>query len=211
LVPIIEEFEKIEDEDYLTINSPVKKITELLSQPLLILMAILASVIGSSFTALPILKGGSLTNEFNTLLITGAVSLLVITFISVLRTFKESQQEVTLSSGSQKILNAINFEKEIGELLSKKKYSILPSKINDGYDFLLSNMDKKILIEVKSWTDRVPTPYLERTMRRLKESVEKEQATEGIIVVQSPFEIKESLLEIKTIKILTKDELNKYL
>jgi hypothetical protein len=174
-------------------------------------MAISASTIGSFFTTLPILKDEALTNILDTLIITITGSLLVIIFISVLRRFKESQQEVTISNRSQKIENAINFEKAVGKLILKKNYDIHPSKLNENYDFLVNHKDGKILIEVKTWSDRVPTSLVERTALRLKSSVESEKAREGIIVIQNPIRNKGEFSKESQVKILTKEELNKYL
>lgn len=213
LLPIIKEYEEtIESDIYVNASSFANKFKiNDVSRRQILIMTLLASAIGSTLVALTILKEGSLTNELDTLIVTITGSLASITFISIFRKSKESQQEVTLSNRSQKIEAGINFEKDVAKLLSKKKYNVLSAKMNDGFDFLLNHENGKILIEVKVWSDRVPISFIKKSVIRLNDSVESENAKEGIIVIPNPINSKFNVTEFAKVKILTIKELKKYL
>ncbi|TQR26827.1 hypothetical protein C7Y47_24130 [Lysinibacillus sphaericus] len=180
-------------------------------QPVItVAMAIVASLLGSIISNPSILKGDLLDINFNLLSIPLIGSLLGISFISLLKRFKESQQEVTISSTSRTIEEALNFEKEVAEVISRKTYTALPMERNKEYDFFIHNNEKKIIIEVKLWKRGPNIGMLKRTIERLKDAVVNENATEGIIVIKLPFKFDEKLIE-SNIKIMTLDQLKKYL
>lgn len=101
----------------------------------------------------------------------------------IYKNFKESQQEVPLSSQSQVIENGINFEKEVAKLLANHNHKVISSTdISQNFDFSFDNNNRKTLIEVKAWKKPPPPSFLEKVVARLNDAIETEGATELLLI-----------------------------
>ncbi|WP_394557441.1 hypothetical protein [Priestia aryabhattai] len=141
---------EIETDGSKVVDNHIDKKRMRLQSYILSLMALTASILGALISAMPLLKDNLLNaniskDNFYMLLITIGISLLSIFYIAVLKRYKDSQSEVTISSNSQVINDAINFEKEVSKLISKN-YKVLPSSLKDTYDYHIFVNNKKNFI-----------------------------------------------------------------
>lgn len=180
-------------------------------------IAVFASLIGtllSTFLSIDPLNNfkdlSNLSDILPVLIATASISFAIISFIFVLKRFKESQQEISISSSSAMLENAINFEKEVAKVLKKKFNTVSASgPLDKGYDFIVDHEGQKILIEVKSWTRPAPNQIIELVVNRLNKSVVEKNASHGIIVTNIPLD--SSLIDLNKYKVrlLTLSELKK--
>jgi hypothetical protein len=80
-----------------------------------------------------------------------------------------------------------------------------------GYDFQVEAGGKRILVEVKATSRRLPTSIIGRIMQILAESIEREKADEGILVTNRPVELPEEQVKNKKVRIFTLKEFRNYL
>jgi len=177
-------------------------------------MALVASILGGFVTLLP--KIGMMKMDFGNLVsaltATVAVSLGIISALYLFYRLRESQQEVTVSSSSSALEQAISFEREVAKAIEKKGLKLRPAGPRDrGYDFAIEHNGKKVLIEVKAWTRPMPIGLLSKTVDVLDKTVQIENAEEGIIVTKTPVDLKNIDLPGKKIRIMTLRELRNYL
>lgn len=207
LITLIEEVNKFPESIE---NESIKyKGTSLNTQKYVVsIMALLASVIGALVPAFTLLENNHFKVNFNLLLITTLTSLLAIIFISILKNFKDSQQEVAISVHSQRAENAIKFEKEVARFLTSRCSVVSPSSKIGKFDFLVISKGEKIIIEVKAWT--IVPPIFKHITEKLSKEAIKEGATESIIVTKNKIAFSKDLLP-KNVKIMTLKELKKYI
>ena len=177
-------------------------------------MAVVASIIGGVATILPEVGKVGL-NEEELLPALMAVSVVSFTIIVVMYSFyrlRESQEATTYSSRSKVLQEYIDFEKQVVEAIKKSGAKVSPSSLNDrGYDFMVNIGDKKILVEVKSSTRKLPASIMGRIMQYLVESVEKENADEGVVITNQPVALPDEQVAGKKVSILTLKEFRLYL
>lgn len=181
--------------------------TQRVRMSLSLLMAVIASLLGAfSVFWYSLLE----SQELMILAIVGTVaaSFVVIIFVSYIYRFRESQEEATAYSALQ---SAADFEREIGRALKKAGVKLLQAEANRGYDFLAEIHDKKVIIEVKTWSHRVPLGLVRRVIDQLNNAVWAEQADEAIIVTKAPVEITPGIIDTKNVRIMSLKELRNYL
>lgn len=215
IIPILEEAEgaPIQEQKVVELPSELRK-RAIYQIAVPLIMALTASLIGGFVTALPKIGTVDMNIEslFSVLIATAAVSLALISVLYTFKRLKESQQEVTISSSSKVIEQAISFEREVAKAIEKKGLKIRPAGPRDrGYDFAVEQNGKKIFIEVKAWTRPMPISLLSRIVDVLEKTVQIENAEEGILITKSPIDFKALDLENKRIRIMTLQEFRNYL
>jgi len=110
-------------------------------------------------------------------------SLTMITYLAFLRKEKDS---VVLSSRSQSVLNALNFEIEVAKTIEKSgvKYTTEPKIGKFRPDFLLSLNDQKVAIEAKSWSENIPLSVQANTVRKLEAMAEEDEIDSVLLVTK---------------------------
>lgn len=173
-----------------------------------VVMALIASTLGVITSTLVIERP-----ESNELLVPLAIaiaagSILIIIFITVIYRFREPQEETTASNAFKSYLD---FEREVSRVLKRAgvKYSLADA--GQGYDFRTELRDKKILVEVKAWSRRVPLGMLRHLMAQLNDALAAEQADEAVIVTKAPVEFPPQALEGTKIRLMTLNELRNYI
>ncbi len=177
-------------------------------------MGLLASVMGSLVAFLP--QAGMKPNDFSSiselLPVTVALSMTVIMALFFYKRLKESQQDVDISSSSQAIEKAINFERDVAKIIDKYGIKYRASGPKDrGYDFEIVLNDKSTLVEVKGWNRPMPMQLLARIINKLSESVRESKAHEGIIITKTPVNIGNIDVEDSNVKSMTLNEFKTYL
>lgn len=215
IIPILEESEgaPIQEQKILEASYEIRqKAIFQIAVPLTI--GIIASLLGGFVTVIP--KIGALDMDFQRLLpiivATVSVSLALITSFYIFSRLKESQQEVTISSSSRAIEQAISFERSVAKAIEKSGIKIQPAGSGDrGYDLALEKDGKKIFVEVKAWSRPMPIRILSRVIELLEKAVTLKNAAEGIIVIKSPMDLKSLDIENKKIRIMTLNDFRNYL
>ncbi|PEX06573.1 hypothetical protein CN451_24845 [Priestia megaterium] len=216
LLPIYAEVDKeIETDGSKVVDNHIDKKRIRLQSYILSLMALTASILGALISAMPLLKDNLLNaniskDNFYMLLITIVISLLAIFYIAVLKRYKDSQSEVTISSNSQVINDAINFEKEVSKVISKN-YKVLPSSLKDTYDYYIFVNNKKVLFEIKAWGKSPSAGLIGSALMKLSEAVIREGALEGILIIKEPVSTEGEISTKDNVKIMTINELKSYL
>jgi hypothetical protein len=177
-------------------------------------IALIASFVGGVVTMLP--KLGALDTSIVKLLpaLTASVAL-SLGLIAVLYTFyriRESQQEVSLSSSSSALEQAINFERDVARTVEKAGLKLRPAGPRDrGYDFEVELNGRRVLIEVKAWTRPMPTGLILKIASALNESMKKSGASEALIVTKTPVDTRGLDLSENNVRIVTLRDLGHYL
>ena len=215
IIPVLDDAEgaPIQEQKMVELPSEQRK-RNIYQSTVLFTIGLIASLTGGLVTILPKIGTMDMNVEslFPAIAATAAVSLaLILTLYTVYR-LKESQQEVTISSRSNAIVQAIDFERDVAKEIEKKGLKITPAGPRDGgYDFALDQNGKKILIEVKAWSRPVPISLLSRIVNRTGKIVQMENAEEGIIVTKSPVDLKTLDLKSEKVRIMTLREFRNYL
>lgn len=171
-----------------------------------LIAAILTSLIGSLFTLYQ--KEVIPSKEMGLVFI---LSILIITFLTVILRFKESQEE---PSKSPTLQDYYTFEKEVESTL--KKFSVLKEyghvSAERGYDFYVEINGKGVIIEVKTWPKKISTAMLQNTIDRLKRALESEEkATEAIIITKNPIAFPSEIIQNIPIRVMAFKEFRNYL
>ncbi|UXH43980.1 hypothetical protein N5C46_20450 [Rossellomorea vietnamensis] len=215
LLPIIEDMEKnIKNEESIFINiSNYSRSRTKIHSYISLIIALVASISGGLFTTIPFLRNDSVKIDLNIFIMTSIISLLAISFIVILKNFKESQQDIPLSNKSQVIENVINFEREVAKVISKQNYIVFPSSNRkENYDFSFNiNTNDKVLIEVKSWKKPPSAAFIERTVTRLSEAVITEGARGGIIVIPEYISFYKGKPNENIVKIMSLNEFKQFI
>jgi len=215
ITPILDEAEgaPIQEQEVMEIPREQRK-KNLYQSSVLFVIGIFASLIGGLVTIFPKIGTVDLNIEslFPAIAATAAMSLVLILIIYTFYRLKESQQEVTISSSSNAIAQAISFERDVAKEIEKKGIKVTPAGPKDrGYDFFIEQDGKKIIIEVKAWSHKVPISVLSRIVSLLDKVVTMENAEEGIIVTKTPFDMKTLDLKSEKIRLMTLREFRNYL
>lgn len=171
-------------------------------------MAVIASLLGA-FTAFSYRLLGSQEIMLSAVLVTVGASFVVIIFIWYIYRFRESQEEV--ASSSSNLRSALSFEGEVVRVLEKTGAKSFLAKAGSNYDFRTELRGKKILIEVKVWSRRMPLGMLRSLIARLDDALAAEQADEAIIVTKAPVGFPPQALEGTKIRLMTLNELRNYI
>jgi Restriction endonuclease len=87
----------------------------------------------------------------------------------------------------------------------------IPGSKDFDYDLAAVHNGRKLLIEVKAWRDQVPRRIVVQSAERLNQAVEREGASEGIIVTQGSIEPLKQGNGYAKVKIMSLRELRQYL
>jgi len=170
------------------------------------IFAVFTSIIGSLVILLPELSE-------TTMLLTPSVlaafvaSLSVIIVIFITYRFRESQEETSNESAFQ---SGIDFERKVRDTLKKLGVTSKLSGSHSGFDFLVTIGGKKILIEVKPWSDRVPISIIQHLVERLSQSISAHGADEAIIITMKPVELPTDLIKDMHVRIMALREFKNY-
>ena len=215
IIPVLEEAEAtpFQEKDVVEVSTESSRKT-LYQIAVPLTMGIVASLMGALVTVIP--KIGTIDMDiqslFPILIATASVSLALIISYYIFSRLKESQQEVTISSSSRAIEQAINFERDVARVIEKTGLKILPAGPSDrGYDFAIEKDGKRIFVEVKAWSRTMPIRILSRVVEVLEKTVDMENAAEGFVITKSPIDYKSLDLENKKIRIMTLSEFRNYL
>lgn len=214
IIPVLEEAEAtpLQEKDVVEVSTESRR-KPLYQIAVPLTMGIVASLIGALVTVIP--KIGTIDMDipslFSILIATASVSLALIISYYTFSRLKESQQEVTISSSSRAIEQAINFERDVARVIEKTGLKILPAGRDRGYDFAIEKDGKRIIVEVKAWYRTMPIRILSRVIEVLEKTVNMENAAEGFVITKSPIDFKSLDLENKKIRIMTLSEFRNYL
>ncbi|ADP17093.1 putative membrane protein 45 [Achromobacter xylosoxidans A8] len=176
------------------------------------LMAVLASIVGAIVAALPSIA--NLDTERPELLwpaiLTAIASLAMIALFLTAYRIRAAQEEPTTKS--QGIEQSIRFERNVASTLKKSgaNLQVLSSEVVAG-DFLVERDGRKFLIEVKSWTRRVPIPVLAQLAERLRAAASSLGADECIVVTKAPIISADENIDLPGVTFLTEGQLAVYL
>ena len=186
--------------------------------PNMLIMAALASAVGTVLAIVPELGGrvGSDLWRLNDLLplsvVTVTLSLEMISGIMVYFRIRDQQQEDT--GKADRVLEYLAFEQQVVEAMEKLGAGITRassmSRADRGYDFVVENKGKKILVEVKSWTRRVPPSVARLSVDRLREAIVSEDASYAVVVTQRRLTSKPRPIEGDRVKIMTLGEFQRH-
>ncbi|MDY6987630.1 MAG: restriction endonuclease [Thermodesulfobacteriota bacterium] len=215
ILPILDEAEgaPIQEQKVMELPSEQRK-KNLYQTAVPFTIGIIASLIGGFVTIFPKIGAVDVNIEalFPAIAATAVISLTLISIIYTFYRLKESQQEVTVSSSSNAIAQAIDFERDVAKELEKKGIKVTPAGPRDrGYDFAIEQDGKKTIIEVKAWRHRVPISLLSRFVSLLDKVVGMENAEEGIIVTKIPVDLKALDLKSDKVRLMTLREFRNYL
>lgn len=215
IIPVLEEAEgtPFQEKNVVEVSTESRRKT-LYQIAVPLTMGIVASLMGALVTVIP--KIGTIDMDIQSLfpiiIVTASVSLALIISYYTFSRLKESQQEVTISSSSRAIEQAIIFERDVAKVIEKAGLKILPAgPSNSGYDFAIEKNGKIIFIEIKAWSRTMPIRILSKVVEVLEKTVNMENAAEGFVITKSPIDFKTLDLENKKIRIMTLSEFRNYL
>ena len=180
--------------------------------------AIVASVMGATLSVLPDI--GDIVENTDKLfsilpisIVTVFMSLVMISFISLVYRIRERQQDEPNRVSTTE--NYIAFERAVFHTLRDSGAKITQSHMgpgrNPGHDFSFERDGKVILVEVKNWTKKIPPSLVSRTYQKLQNAVVSENAGYAFIVVPRPIDTTPPFPEDGQVKLITLDELRKHL
>jgi hypothetical protein len=208
LAPIFTRAEEKPVEETAVIQLASEKQREKVRTSLSLLMGIVASLLGA-FGVFSYSIIESREWMLSTVFITVAISFVVITLILFIYRFREPQQEETTAAGALK--SYMDFEHEVGRVLKKAGVKYLLAGADRGYDFRTEIRGKKILIEVKAWSRRVPLSMLGHLVAQLNRALVAERADEAVIVTKEPVEFPPQILDGTKVMLMTLNELRNYI
>lgn len=184
----------------------------------MVIAAVVASLIGATLSVLPdINEIVTNTDKFSSTLplsiATAIMSLVAISFVSLVYRIRERQQEVPNKTST--IENYLAFENEVLGVLRKSRISIGKSPADGGgvreYDFLVESAGKSFLVEVKNWTRKMPASLISRTVDKLQNALGDTNASYAVIVVPKLTEVRSLLPNDERVKVMTLGEFRKHL
>jgi len=215
IIPILDEAEGAPIQEQKVMEFPHEQREKNLYQTVVpFIIGIIASLLGALVTIFPKIGTVDLNIEslFPAIAATAGASLALITIIYAFYRLKESQQEVTISSSSNAIAQAINFERDVAKEIEKKGLKVTPAGPEDrGYDFVIEQDGKKTIVEVKAWSHKVPISLLSRIVSLLDKVVNMENAEEGIIITKAPLDLRALDLKSEKVRLMTLREFRNYL
>lgn len=178
------------------------------------LMAVLASLVGSLLAVLPsIAKLGTVQPDFDLILmgaVTIAASLAVISLFLTAYKLRAAQEEPTTKSDL--MAQYIRFERDVASTLKKSgaHTRAVPPGVSVG-DFIAERGGRTYLIEVKSWSRRVPSRMLTELTNRLRLAATAVGADESIVVTKVPLDEANEPPQVPGVIFLTERQLATYL
>lgn len=150
----------------------------------LLMLATIASMIGATIPLISDLKAVEvkLPEAIASTAGIAAISMALIGIIFVL--FKARTSQESYSSKAEEIKRYVNFEMEVRNLLKKHGLVSIAPSVDAGYDFIFEDGDKKLLVEVKTWTHAIPNQVFRRVVDRLKKAMTEVGAMEAVIVTR---------------------------
>lgn len=172
-------------------------------------MAVLASVAGALVAALPELANldTHYPTLFQTLIVTAAASLGIITTWLVVYRVRNSQEE--LPTRGTEIDQYLRFEREVEHTLKRLGLTVRRTPPEMPGDFLAEQGERRFLVEVRSWPRRVPAKILSELVRRLKQAAESADA-EVLIVTRAPMIEAADVQATANVRFLTVRQLREY-
>lgn len=174
---------------------------------ILAIIAIFTSIIGTLFTLLPELYKTTKWLTPSVLVVFGVSFTVIIITVLIFR-FKESQQETSSESAFQ---SGIDFEQEVIGVLKKLGITSKLSQPYSGFDFMTMMEGKKILIEIKTWSNLAPISIIQHLVSKLRESIKAYNADEAIIITKAPVKLPLDLLKDTSIRIMSLREFRNYM
>lgn len=171
------------------------------------IMALFASIVGTSVVFLPELSETTKLLTPSALAVFSASLAVIITIFLIYR-LKESQQEISSESALQ---SAIDFEQEVAGVIEKLGITSELSRPDSGFDFMTMMGGKKILVEVKSWSHRAPISIIQHLVARLREAITAYGADEAIIITKAPVELPPDLFKDTGVRIMSLREFRNYI
>ena len=184
----------------------------------MVIAAVAASLIGATFPVLPeINEIVENTEKFSSIfpltIATVVLSLVTISFISLVYRIRERQQEEPNKVST--IEKYLALENEVFGLLKKSGVSITQSPLDGAghreYDFLVERDGESLLVEVKNWTRKMPSSLISRTFEKLQKALEKTNASYAVIVVSKMTDTRSPFPNDERVKVMTLAEFRKHL
>jgi hypothetical protein len=175
-----------------------------------VILALLTSILGVTTSVFTIsdFKTADTKESIIYFIISILVSFIVLIFLILIRRYKDDSGEENKQSSVEKY---IDFETEVlKSIKSAGLKSSIPHQVNMPYDFLIEINDRKIIVEAKVWSRRVPNQLMKRVIHKLSTAVEKENATEAILVSKYPIQTYDEL-DMANIKVFSLKEFRNYL
>ena len=135
-------------------------------------------------------------------------SLFVIILILFTYRIRESQEEAS-SKGT--LQSAIDFERDVARVLAKMGAMAELAGPGSGADFVATVGGKKILVEVKAWSGRVPISMVRNLVARLSQAIEAHGADEAVVVTKRPVELPPDSLKGTRVRIMSSREFRNYI
>jgi hypothetical protein len=206
ILPVLVEAEEVPEEEIRIAELPSPRKRLFSRYAYFGIMAVFASTLGSLVILLPELRE-------TTKLLTPSVfaafvaSLSIIIVIFITYRLRESQEETSSESAFQ---SEIDFVRKVGDVLKKFGVTSKLSGLDRGFDFMAIMGGKKILIEVKAWSHRVPISIIPHFVARLSQSIKAHGADEAIIITKIPVELPPDLLKDTRVRIMSLREFRNY-
>ena len=177
-------------------------------------IAVAASVVGALVSAFLEIRENldNLQNVLPMLAATAGASMGILSFIVLLSRVRDRLQEEPKQSNP--IAEGIRLEREV--LRAARRAGHKP-RIADhrsglqGYDFQIERKGRKVLVEVKNWGGYVPTVFLERSIARLRDAMDQEDASEALLITRKTLKKLVPHQEDERIKILSLGKFGAYL
>jgi hypothetical protein len=181
------------------------------TQVAITLMAILTSIVGGVVSVIPGIRSVQvrIPEVLPTLLGTIVGSLGVIAVLYTIFRLRASQEESP--SKASELSRYFEFEEQVRKVLESTGVTVQHSGTDRGYDFLVERDGKKILVAVKAWQTPFPGSLLGRSAGRLRETAQRNGASEAIIVTSLPISNAKQLGVEESVKVMTLRELRNYL
>jgi Holliday junction resolvase len=170
-----------------------------------------ASLIGGIVSILPDIASAS--TKFRDAVVpavaTIVTSLAVLSAIIALYRLRASQEAVDTKAGE--VDRYVAFEMEVARLLRRLGANPIRGRPDEGVDFIIELHDKRILVEVKSWSQPMPTKLVAELAERLVNALKRTQASEAIVVTPEPLREPVPLSADSKVKFMTPQQLRNYL
>ena len=175
------------------------------------IMAVLASLAGALVAALP--GVASLDKTYPDLarsfVATAAASLAVIGFWLALHRIRASQENP--SHRAKEVERYVKFEGAVATVLQRLGFAVAPVPPGRAGDFIAERGRRKIVVEAKSWAQRVPAHALDELAARLRQTAGESGAGEVVIVTALPVIDAGDATRVSGVEMLTIRELESYL
>lgn len=213
LSPVLQKAEEAPFEEALFLELPTERKRVYTRTIVPLFMGVLASVMGALVVLLLTLTDGAqlLTPAVLTAFI-GSFTVIIMIFLAY--RLREAQEETSSASALQA---ALEFEEEVQRVLQKIDVGAKTHvRANIGgreseFDFIAEIGDRRILIEVKAWSRRVPISILRDVVGKLRQAIEALGADEAILVTKGALDLPPGSLEDARIRTMTLRELRNYL